>query len=515
VSLAAPLRLRRRDPARTSLARRRLAQYAVTIAVAAVVGREIALLAKIPPQFAVAVLPLLVVLYLFIKDPKWPLAALVAATCFGLYQYGFRFGPLNVRLTDIPFLFLVPWAAVLRTRQGRRPKNLIGQQYVGLFLGAITFTLFVALVRNPDDSARLVVAMLRLFSTAALIWIVPRLISRLEDVLFLFRTIAVCIAAELLWAIARLGANVTGDRLRGSNGPNAEGLLGVLLIILALYAPAPKSRTARIGMVVLGGLCLYLTRSIASLTALGMVVGIFGLPHISKGESTHKRGLLRPARLILLVLGLVGLVSMLRPLDLPTSDYFRRSSAGSRLLVGVAGMKVFKANPVFGVGWQRSSRPDVIATPELVLELRREFPEFPDAFFPVVGETSITVHNAYIQILAETGIVGGAVFLVAVVGMARRSRRVLRSLTGPTRLAAAAAAYGAVACVVWLNDNPIFGAQPETVLLCTLLGVLSALAVTAPGGDEEDHEDDEATIQQPGARAEPLRPVLIRPGAGP
>lgn len=506
-------RLLHADPARAALLRRGMAQHAITIAIAALVGREMALLAKIPPQAAMAVVPVLIVLYLFVKDPKWPLAALVAATCFGFYQYGARFGPLNIRVTDIPFLFLVPWAAVMRARQGRRPKNLIGQQYVGLFLGAIAFTLFVALVRDPDDAARLVVAFLRLCSTAALIWIVPRLISRLDDVLFLFRTIAVCIAAELLWAIVRLGANVTGDRLRGSNGPNAEGLLGVLLIILALYAPAPRSRTARIGMVVLGGVCLYLTRSIASLTALGMVVGLFGLPHVSKGESTHKRGLLRPARLIVLLLGLVGLVSMLRPLDLPTSDYFRRSSAGSRLLVGVAGMKVFESNPVFGVGWQRSSRPDVIATPELVLDLRQEFPEFPDAFFPVVGETSITVHNAYIQILAETGIVGGAVFLVAIFGMSRRSRRVLRSLTGTARLAAGAAAYCSVACVVWLNDNPIFGAQPETVLLCTMLGVLSALAVTAPR--HEADEEGPATTERPVLHDAPLRPVLIRPGASP
>ena len=37
-------------------------------------------------------------------------------------------------------------------------------------------------------------------------------------------------------------------------------------------------------------------------------------------------------------------------------------------------------------------------------------------------------------------------------------------------------AIAVVACLVWLNDNPIFGAQPETITLSLMLGLLASLA---------------------------------------
>ena len=460
------------------LIRRRWVQNGITAVVAFGVAKEIGLLKKVPPELAVGVLPVAVVLYLFIKDPKWPLVALVASTVFGLYHYGIQLGPLTVRPTDVPFLFLVPWALLLRRRHGSFARNTIGQQYLALFVGAVAFTLFVALVRAPADGPKLVVSYLRFLITVLLVWIVPQLITKYHDVLFLLRSVAVTVGAELLYSLVRNPNATVSDRLRGLNGPNAEGLLAVVLIVLAIYAPAPKTRLAKVAMLAVGFPALFLSRSIGALTAMGVVLAFFGLKRSrhSHSEAQRKSGLLRPARIIVLGFGLLMLVSMVRPLDLPTSSYFKRSSAGSRLVVGAAGVKIFCSDPLFGVGWHRSSRPEIIATRKLVEALRKDFPGYPDTFFPVIGATSVTVHNAYIQILAETGMIGTFIFIVTAVATSRRVRQLLVDVQGEERLAARAIAIAVVACMVWLNDNPIFGAQPETVTLFLMLGLLATMA---------------------------------------
>lgn len=465
-----------RNRLRVPLVQRRWVQHVATALIAYVVSRRVGLVSGVPPVAVVAVPVIVVALYFFFKDPKWPLMALVATTCFGLYRYSYRLGPANVRVTDIPFLFLVPWALLLRTRQRNWSRNVLGQQYVGFFIAALAFTLLFALVRDSADAARLIMGWLRLLSTLSLLWIVPLIVARTSDIVILFRAISVAISAELVWAILRVPSFSVDVRLTGSNGPNAEGLLAIILLMIAIYSPVTRQSWVKVGMLLLGATSLYLARSVGSLTALFLVLGIFGMKRRLKGDAVRQGGLLRPARFLLLALGLVGVVSQLRPLDLPTSEHFKSSSAGSRLLLGIAGTKIFLDNPVFGVGWQRSSRPEIIAARDLVEELKKEFPDFRDEYYPEVGVTAVTVHNTYIQILAEAGLIGATAFGIAAIVVGRRVRRAVRGLRGTARVAARTAAICLVACLVWLNDNPLFGAQPETVVLAMMLGMLASLA---------------------------------------
>lgn len=490
---------------RVPLIRRHWVQHGITAFVALGLAKEIGLLKKLPPEVALAVIPLTVMLYLFVRDPKWPLVALMAMTCFGLYRYGLRIGPVNVRPTDFPYVFLVPWALLLRRRNGNWSRNVIGQQYLALFVAAVGFTLFVALVRTPDDSARLVVAYFRFFTTVSLVWIVPELITDHRDVLFVLRATAVTIAAELAFSLARNPAGAAADRLRGFNGPNAEGLLAVVLIVIALYAPVPTTRLAKAAMLAVGVPGLFFSRSIGALTAMGVVFGLFGLKRWRDTHGAAKSGLLRPARVIVLGFGLITLVSIVRPLDLPTSSYFKRSSAGSRLIVGAAGFKIFLTEPLFGVGWQRSSRPDIIATRTLVESLKNDFPDYPDVFYPTIGTTSITVHNAYVQVLAETGLIGTAVLVVALVAVSRRGRKLLSELSGAEQVAGRAIAISIIACLVWLNDNPIFGSQPETITLSIMLGLLASMAALRRRrlAEEAEAGGDDADAQGPGPALAP------------
>ena len=99
-------------------------------------------------------------------------------------------------------------------------------------------------------------------------------------------------------------------------------------------------------------------------------------------------------------------------------------------------------------------------------------------FLPQQNPTS--VHDSYIEILAEAGAVGFACFVALLVVAIRGIRSVLRSVAGDRRTAACAwcAAVLLVGVLVWWNDNALFGAQPETVLAATFLGILAATRVS-------------------------------------
>ena len=81
------------------------------------------------------------------------------------------------------------------------------------------------------------------------------------------------------------------------------------------------------------------------------------------------------------------------------------------------------------------------------------------------------------------GIVGLLCFLALLVAAVSGIRAVLRSVAGEPRLlvCASCAVVLLVGVLVWWNDNALFGAQPETVLAATLLGMLAAIPrVDAP-----------------------------------
>ena len=68
-------------------------------------------------------------------------------------------------------------------------------------------------------------------------------------------------------------------------------------------------------------------------------------------------------------------------------------------------------------------------------------------------------------------------FVVVLIAIAVGALRVLRGTRVDPGLfvSARAALVLLVATMVWLNDNPLFGAQPETVLAATFLGMLAAI----------------------------------------
>ena len=316
----------------------------------------------------------------------------------------------------------------------------------------------------------LLISLVRLVATCSLIWLVPFAVRSPKQRMFVLRATVLLGFAELCRAVfvyVRLGQ--FPDRLYGANGPNAEGLIAALVVIAVVNLPLFKLRT-RVVMGVVSLACLVQTRSISSIAALMIVLGFYGL-RVASARHPRTEALLRPARLLALLFGAALVIATLRPGDLPNQSQFVNSSTASRVTLAYAGWVIFTEHPLFGVGWQRSSAADVIGSESVVDAVKARFPDVREDLLPS-GE-AITVHNAYVQILAENGLVGLLALLACIVAI-RRGVRGLSTKGGPDAAVVRTLVALLALVLIWWNDNPIFGAQPESILFALLLGLLAA-----------------------------------------
>lgn len=410
--------------------------------------------------------------YVILRGPRWSLVALVGCTLFGLYRRSVPVGPVDIRLTDLAYLSLLVWAVRLRGR-GRIERSDVGQWFIGLLILVLGLTLFTVLVNGEGGVLSLLVSWARLAVTVSLVWLVPYAIRTPEARRsFFLMVLYLCTASVAFILVQTAFRSGFGERAAGALGPNAVGLLAGLVVVGAIHAPLRQPSHGWV-MGVVGILGLLGTRSIGAIIATALPLGIYGLTMGNTRSRASKGQLLAPMRLLLLTVGAVGVITTLRPLNLPGSSAFDYSTTAHRLVEASAGYEIFRRHPVMGVGWQRSNLPDVIGDPEISARLHRRFPDVNPEFFPDTNPGS--VHNAYVQILAESGLIGILTAGVALVAVRRRVWAVVAaSRAGPDAQLARCAVLLLVVILIWWNDNPLFGAEPETVLAATLLGVLAS-----------------------------------------
>jgi O-antigen ligase len=148
-----------------------------------------------------------------------------------------------------------------------------------------------------------------------------------------------------------------------------------------------------------------------------------------------------------------------------------------RAVLAYIGLRIFEDNPLVGVGWQRSSRPDVFQP--YLADAHRRFPDVVDLAFPAPGR-EWGVQNLYIQLLADAGIIGLA--LVLAVGAAGLVLAWRTAVHAPTPWAAGAGL--AMICALltlageWASLGIVAGI-PLQAATCLLLGLAAAGAATA------------------------------------
>lgn len=427
---------------------------------------------------------LVVVGALLVWHPRWCLVAVIASTLFGFYRLSVLLGPLDVRASDVPLAMLIGWAIHLRAKRGRTVRNEVGQLPLAVLLLVLGASLVASYGASGSQFLDLAISLLRAVATFSLVWLVPYAVRTPADRLFVLRVLVLAAVAELGLALFHFTRPGFHDRFLGENGPNAEGLIAVAVLVAILNLPLFKPRY-RVAIGVLAAVCLVLTKSIASISALLIVLGMLGL-RVSGSRDPRREALVRPARLLVLIVGGVLLISTVRPQDVGANDTFDSSSTAARLSFGYAGLQIFLDHPVLGVGWQRSSSAEVIGSEDVVEKVKARFSELREDLLLSGGAG--TVHNAYVQVLAEGGLVGILVLLAALLAGARGARAVVARAGAEMPVARTLVAELAVV-LIWWNDNPIYGAQPETILFAVFLGLLASIpAVTSavtrgPGPD--------------------------------
>lgn len=416
------------------------------------------------------------------RGPVACLAGVAAAATAGGHVVIASVGGADLMIGDLFFLPLVAWAVWLavtrpRARAEREPRVALGQGAVVAFLAIGALSLLQVAASDPGRLQVSAISFGRFCQTVLLAWLAATVIRTPRQLALVLGAAAlgatVSIGAALVEGVQDAGALATA-RFEGFLGPNGIGLVGGFLLILGVFGAFGDDRRQRIALAVAGVAGLLLGKSVGAFVATGIALAA-GVA-LGQATSSRQRGLSTFVAFAVALVAVVGVVQTLRPAATPGTPEFRDSSTAQRVIVGAAAIEMFERHPVFGVGWRRSDSAAVSSDRDIAFELRARFQGARHDFFPDVAPTS--VHNSYLQILAELGLVGfvAFAFLIAAVGVG--AVEIVRSLPrgDPLWAPARALTLGLLLTVIWLNDNPLYGGQVETVLLAISVGCLGAIA---------------------------------------
>lgn len=416
-----------------------------------------------------------------------PVACLAAIAALSVVPVLPKVGLLprvDLSAADAFYAALVVWAALELLQRGdlRRATASLRIAPIVIFTGFAGLTLGYIAVVDPEAVSLSLVSWLRLVQTLSIAFLAVVFLRSSRDVRVVLAAVAiagvisVAIGVTGGMADAEPGAAATRAGGVGVVGPNTLGLISGLLVLMAFLGPFGPRLLYRLPLVIAGGVGLVAAQSVGSLVGTSVALGLGLALARPQGPGVPGLRLVMAVTALVIALGVAySVAAMVRPGNVPTSEGFESNSAYHRAVVGAAGLELAARNPVIGVGWRRSSDPKVLGDPEIGAELRTRFPDAKNSFFPDVQPTS--VHNTYVQIAAELGLIGLLLLAVVLWTLARDTRRLIRRAApgSETRRLLWFLAWGVVLILVWLNDNPLYGGQPETVVLTILVGAIAAL----------------------------------------
>jgi O-antigen ligase len=411
-----------------------------------------------------------------------PIACLIATATLTVGTFGQSLGDaggISVTPADVFYVGLVGWW--LRDVIGRaqqdypdtRPRIEFGQFAAGLFFAYTALTFVHMAVVEPGALENSLLSWLRFVQSASIAFFAASVIKTSREVKIVMASIVVAGIIAIVVALFG-GSDLLSARSGGAVGPQPIGLFSGFILLTAIFGALTTDARYRIGLALIGLVGLVIAKSVASFVATGVAIA-FGAALIASARGPQRLTRVAVAAGVAAVV-VFAAVQLFRPEVTPGSEGFRNSSASHRILVISAGVEIFQQNPVIGVGWRQSSNPEVIGDRDIVTDVRRRFPAARPVHYPDITPTS--VHNTYVQILADLGSIGFALFAGLIVVLGARTRSLLRRLAPADELRreAVVMALGLVLLLVWLNDKPLFGGQPESVLGAVLIGTLAATA---------------------------------------
>ena len=424
---------------------------------------------------AVLTLSGLVCAWVIMSGPVPCLAAIAALAASGLDPGVAQLGEFNATAGDIFWAGLAGWwllKVIDRAVRGvpSRPSVAFGQVPAIAFFAYAVLALLALHQLDPGP----LVSLLRVIHTFLLAFLAASMIESRRDLRLVLAALVAGAVTGIVVATFS-GGDLLSARAQGELGKNPLGLVSGVLLLLALFSRwSPNLRYPLAALAVFG---LVLAKSVASFVAAGVTVAVGAVLATPARAGTGAQ----QAGRVALAMGLAAivvftLVQVFRPEQLPGSEDFDDRSATQRIVVAAAGIEIFERNPIVGVGWRQSTAPEVIGDREIATEVRRQFPDARPTFFPDV--TPASVHNTYIQILADLGLIGFTLFAALLITLAVRIVALLRRLGRDHDLYPETFAMSLclLAAVIWHNETPLFGGQAETVIPVLLVGMIAAVA---------------------------------------
>jgi O-antigen ligase len=402
---------------------------------------------------------------------------------------------IDIRVSDLAVLVVVLAALVTAARLG---SVRLGAARI-LWLPGIALLLWLALEAfRPAsiDDARFedhLVSFLKLGEYALLAPAVPLLVRRTQDLaivlgsLVLWSAVATGVALVQFFGVDVFDAWNPGWRQPSFLGHHDLAALSALVAALAVAGVLcsarrlPARRLFAIALVsaVLG---LVVAGSLAAAGGFALGAAAAALVARSRFEPSRRRLLA-----LLAVVAVVGAgVTAIRADSLEEFVRFlgiseERPPEGvetysQRTVLAYIGIRIWEDNPIAGVGWQRSSRPDVFEP--YVADARERFPDVDDLAFPAPGR-EWGVQNLYIQMLADAGLVGLVLLLAVGGGGIVLAWRTVVHAPRPWAAGAGVATICALLTLAgeWASLGIVAGI-PIQAATCLVLGLAAAGAAT-------------------------------------
>ena len=407
---------------------------------------------------------------------------------------------VDVRLADLAVVIVLVAAAAAASHLGLARLAAARILWItgAALLAWLAFQTFRPVSLDDALFADHVVSYLKLVEYGLLAVAVPLLVRRAEDLtivvggLVLWAAVAVGVALLQFFGADIFGAWNAGWRQPSFLGHHDLAALAATSLAVAAAAIVARRRESPAAALfatalVAGMLGLILAGSVAA--AGGLAVGVVVL-----WLAARRR--FRPGGRQILALGAIvavvaGGVTAVRGDAL--EDFLRFlgvrgdeppigvETYSQRAVLAYIGLRISQDNLVLGVGWQRSSRPEVFEP--YVADARERFPDVVDLAFPAEGR-EWGVQNLYIQMLADAGMIGLALLLlVGGAGLALAWRAAARA---PTPWAAGAGLLVVCALLTlageWASLGIVAGI-PLQAATCLLLGLAAAGAAATEEAD--------------------------------
>lgn len=288
-------------------------------------------------------------------------------------------------------------------------------------------------------------------------------------------TIAVTVLADVVGVVQYVqngGGRV--DAFLGTHDFSALATLPLLVVATSFFVAHPWNRWKLVLAGFAGWLGLALTAALAS------IVGLYAGAALLLVVAIRRRVVTRRA--------LAALIALLALATAPTLAARQNdlgflhkwlgkeekhhaefaSSWSQRLIYVYVGGRVWLAHPLAGTGWYGLLPPKEFA--EYVPDARRAFPDNPPNYFPPVDEPYIP-QQAYDQVLMQLGLVGAALFAVALGAAVVAAYR--RAVSGLDALAWLPLLFVG-SLLGTLAGAALFGGLPIVALLWLLLALPAA-----------------------------------------